>query len=89
MDCIPPCSSVHGISQARIPEWVDISYSRESSRPEIEPASLASPALAGRFFSIVPPGEPMCQELFLGTEVKETEQTPCHHGADTVLAPLL
>ena len=31
MDCSPPGSSVHGISQARIPEWVALSYSRESS----------------------------------------------------------
>ena len=31
MDCNPPGSSVHGISQARILEWVDISYSRRSS----------------------------------------------------------
>ena len=28
MDCIPPGSSVHGIFQARILEWVAISYSR-------------------------------------------------------------
>ena len=28
-----PCSSVHGISQARILEWVAISSSRRSSRP--------------------------------------------------------
>ena len=27
MDCSPPGSSVHGILQARIPEWVAISYS--------------------------------------------------------------
>ena len=33
MDCSPPGSSVHGISQARILEWVAISFSRESSRP--------------------------------------------------------
>ena len=32
MDGSPPGSSVHGISQARILEWVAISYSRESSR---------------------------------------------------------
>ena len=29
----PPGSSVHGISQARILEWVTISFSRGSSRP--------------------------------------------------------
>ena len=28
MDCSPPGSSAHGIFQARILEWVDISYSR-------------------------------------------------------------
>ena len=33
MDYSPPGSSVHGISQARILEWVDISFSRGSSRP--------------------------------------------------------
>ena len=32
-DCSPPGSSLHGISQARILEWVAISFSRESSRP--------------------------------------------------------
>ena len=30
-DCSPPGSSVYGISQARILEWVPISFSRESS----------------------------------------------------------
>ena len=33
MDCSPPGSSVRGISQARIPEWVTISSSRASSQP--------------------------------------------------------
>ena len=33
MDCSLPGSSVHGIFQARILEWVAISFSRESSRP--------------------------------------------------------
>ena len=28
LDCSPPCSSVHGILQARILEWVAISFSR-------------------------------------------------------------
>ena len=31
VDCSPPGSSVHGISQARILEWVAISSSRGSS----------------------------------------------------------
>ena len=33
MDCSPPGSSVHGILQARILEWVVITFSRGSSRP--------------------------------------------------------
>ena len=33
MDCSPPGSSVHGISQARMLEWVAISFSRRSSQP--------------------------------------------------------
>ena len=33
MDCSPPGSSIHGIFQSRILEWVAISSSRGSSRP--------------------------------------------------------
>ena len=33
MDCCPPGSSVHEIFQARILEWVAISFSRGSSQP--------------------------------------------------------
>ena len=59
MDCSPPGSSVHGISQARILEQVAISNYRGSSRtePGIEPASLASLALAG-FLTSATPGKP-------------------------------
>ena len=35
IDCSLPGSSVHGIFQARILEWVAISFSRESSRPRV------------------------------------------------------
>ena len=44
----PPGSSVHGIFQARILEWVAISFSRDLPDREIEPSS---PATAGRFFA--------------------------------------
>ena len=33
MDCSPPGSSAHGILQARILEWVPISFSKGSSQP--------------------------------------------------------
>ena len=46
MDCSPPGSSVRGILQARILEWVAMPFSRGSSPdPGIEPMSLVSPAL--------------------------------------------
>ena len=32
MDCSPPGSSVHGVFQARILEWVAISFSKESTK---------------------------------------------------------
>ena len=45
MDCSPPHSSVHGILQARIPEWVPVLFSREFSQfgsPELQTDSLPS-----------------------------------------------
>ena len=33
VDCSPPGLSIHGILQARILEWVTISFSRGSSQP--------------------------------------------------------
>ena len=39
MDCRPPGSSVHGILQERILEWVAIPFSRGSSIPGIQPSS--------------------------------------------------
>ena len=33
MDCSLPCSSVHGILQARVLEWVATSFSKGSSQP--------------------------------------------------------
>ena len=52
MDCSPPGSSVRGILQARILEWIAVPSSSGSSWPGMKPVSLSSPALAGRFFTI-------------------------------------
>ena len=51
-------SSVHGILRAKILEWFAISSSRGSSWPWIEPVSLMSPALAGRFLPLDHLGTP-------------------------------
>ena len=60
MDCNPPGSSGHGILQARILEWVAISFSRGSSRPR-DTAHIS--CLAGRFLTTESPGNP---QLSLG-----------------------
>ena len=39
MDCTLPGTSVHGILQARILEWVAISFSSDGPDPRIEPMS--------------------------------------------------
>ena len=59
VDCSPPDSSVHGISQARILEWVATSFFRGSSQLRHQTrVSCKSPSLAGRFFTTEPPGKP-------------------------------
>ena len=49
MDCSLPGSSVHGIFQARILEWVAISFSRGSSRPRDRTRVFC---IVGRHFTI-------------------------------------
>ena len=51
MDCSFPGSSVHGILQARIWEGLPFPFPGDLPDPGIEPMSLMSPALAGRFFT--------------------------------------
>ena len=57
-DYSPPGSSVHGMSQARILEWVAIPFSRASSQPRAsswprDPSQVS--CLSGRFFTTEPP----------------------------------
>ena len=52
MDYSPPGSTVRGILQARILEWVAMPSFRGSSPPRDGTPSLMSPALAGGFFTI-------------------------------------
>ena len=51
VDHSPSVSSVHGIFQVRILEWVAILSPGDLPNPGIEPSSLKSPALAGGFFT--------------------------------------
>ena len=61
MDCSPPDSSVHGILQARILEWVAISFSRDLPNPGIKLGSSASQADA---LPSEPPGKPQGKYFF-------------------------
>ena len=54
MGCSPPGSSVHGILQARILEWVAIPFSRGSLPKDQTWVSH----IAGGFFTTVPPEKP-------------------------------
>ena len=49
MDCSPPGSSVHRILQARILDWVAISFSRDLPDPGMEYQVSCN---AGRFFTV-------------------------------------
>ena len=55
-DCSPPGSSVRGILQARILEWVAIPFSRGFSQPRDR---IHVSYTAGRFFTPEPPGKPL------------------------------
>ena len=57
MDCSPPGSSVHGIFQARLLEWLPFPNPEHIPGPRIEPMSFVSLALAGKFFTTAPPGK--------------------------------
>ena len=70
-DCCLPVSFVHGISQARMLEWVAISFSRGSSQPR-ERTCIS--CLAGRFFIPEPSGKDMGGQAFLSMSFgKETQ----------------
>ena len=60
IDCCPPGSSVHGTSQARILEWVAVSFSRGSSWPsnETHVSCRLSPALQADSSPTEPLGKP-------------------------------
>ena len=75
MDCSPPGSSVHGILQPRILEWVAVPFSRDLPNPGIEPTSLTSLALAGGFFTTSATWE-TCFSLFLTAEFPGAPQSP-------------
>ena len=80
MDCSPPVSSVHGILQTRILEWVAISYCRESSWPR---AWTWVSCIAGSFFTIwaTPGGMGRTLQPLLSPLIWEASMYPERKGA--------
>ena len=61
MDYSPPGSSVHGVLQARILEWVAISFSGGSSQPR-DPTRVL--CIAGNSLPLCPPRKPHSSVAF-------------------------
>ena len=59
LDCSPPSFSVHGISQARILEWIAISFSRGSSRPRGQSPISCVSCIADDSLPAEPSGKPL------------------------------
>ena len=76
-DCGPPGSSVHGISQARILEWV-CHFLLQGNLPDpgIEPASPASPASAHGFFTVKTPRKPVVALPAAATAAESLQSCP-------------
>ena len=88
MDCSLPGSPVHGISQARILEWVAISFFRASSPLRYQ---IGACCIGSRFFTTEPPvssyisyGVTYMWNLtkwykwtYLQNRVRHRKQTPC------------
>ena len=77
MDCNPPCSSVHGIIQERVLEWVAIPFSRRSSRSR--DWTLVS-GLAGRFFTIWDTRKALERQFSSVTQSCPTLCNPMNHS---------
>ena len=60
VDCVA-CQAPLSMELSRQEYWSGLSFSSPEDHPDpgIEPVSPASPALAGRFFTTVPPGKPL------------------------------
>ena len=70
IDYSPPGSSVHGILQARILEWVAIPFSRRSSQSCYQ---TGSPALQADSLPSEPPGKPLI-ESYIFSKITNRER---------------
>ena len=73
MACSSPGSTVHVISQARILEWVAISFSRGSSQPRDGTSIYGISCLAVGLFTTEPSGKLMYLCIFCNWEKQKTK----------------
>ena len=89
-DCSPPGSSVRGIPQARILEWVAILSSRESPQPRDQTHKMC---IAERFFTTEPPGKtkwaPAPQLLSLCSGAQGLQPSSHSYWSPRALEPVL
>ena len=71
MDCSPPGSSVHGILQARILQWVAIPSPGDLPNPGVKPWSSA---LQVDSLPSEPPGKPLCREVDTSRPMRQPPQ---------------
>ena len=87
INCSPLGFSVHEILQARIPGWVAMPFFRDLPDWGIEPVCLMSPALAGGFFTIVPPGKPASDGRLANSSLRLLFHIQCLEGDTWHLSP--
>ena len=73
MDCSPPDSSVHGVFQARILEWVSIPFSRRSSQPRDQ---TQVSCIADRVFIVWATRESLLQFVLSSTSLNSIRGFP-------------
>ena len=71
MDCSPPGSSVYGILQARILQWVAIPSPGDLPNPGVKPWSSA---LQLDSLPSEPPGKPLCREVDTSRPMRQPPQ---------------
>ena len=88
MDCSLPGSSLHGILQARILEWVAMPSSRESSQTSDQTHASCVSWMAGMFFITEPSRKPYIYHIYILKE-KEIEWDAWESVADRVVLGLI
>ena len=69
-------ATLYGISQARILEWVAISFSRGSSLPRDRTCLFCISCTAGEFFIAEPPGKPINEDVFIENVAQSVKNPP-------------